>query len=444
MMDMPPAWPPKLFIDKEDFLRGSPMGEVTRYYIKSRVDLYTDYTQIDGQVKRLTLYEDYKRIIVREIRYLYNHRRDNLRLRRRFPFEFKTIDHYIKNNKPTNPNMNWPHWKEIQEIDRRSRLIKFYPLRHQDGLIEREEIIGKKTIERYINRDDFMTYRSVRFEQNKGSTNAFDQYEFRDSHVGEQKVAITKMSLKFECNRHKPANEQIARMIIDLKKNRISMVYHMAEGEIAPFYDMQYREHITGQATISDNAEKKVENPEEQIRHQKIYTMEKDCFSGIKTSEQMNFNEIENHKVYYEGVIANCRVNNNIEEAQEKILEETLHDKARKKYNEDLKKRDDEGVQESHENDILYPFLQKDKHIGKVLTMRDAMDIKKQVLEKFRERIIARADIIHRRIEQEKQEVEAKTKAWGKRSTENIDEKDEKNFEDEINRMHFRIKILNQ
>jgi len=48
MLDMPPAWPLKLYIDKLDFLRGSPMGEVTRFYRKARYDGYTDYKQIDG------------------------------------------------------------------------------------------------------------------------------------------------------------------------------------------------------------------------------------------------------------------------------------------------------------------------------------------------------------------------------------------------------------
>ncbi len=40
------------------------------------------------------------------------------------------------------------------EIDRRLRIIHFYPNRNKDGLIKREERIGEKTIEYYENRDD--------------------------------------------------------------------------------------------------------------------------------------------------------------------------------------------------------------------------------------------------------------------------------------------------
>jgi hypothetical protein len=42
----------------------------------------------------------------------------------------------------------------VIEVDRRLRIIHFYPNRNQDGLIKREERIGEKTIEYYENRDD--------------------------------------------------------------------------------------------------------------------------------------------------------------------------------------------------------------------------------------------------------------------------------------------------
>ena len=105
----------------------------------------------------------------------------------------------------------------------------------------------------------------------------------------------------------------------------------MNEGDISPIHAVYSREMITGLATISDNAEKKIDNPEEQIKHQKIYSMEKDCFSGIKASETLNDNEIKTYKVDTEKAIENCKLTNNIGEALDKVLERTLHDKARLK-----------------------------------------------------------------------------------------------------------------
>lgn len=41
---MPPPWPPRLYIDKEQFLKGTPLGENTAFYVKSRVDTYSPYS----------------------------------------------------------------------------------------------------------------------------------------------------------------------------------------------------------------------------------------------------------------------------------------------------------------------------------------------------------------------------------------------------------------
>ncbi len=47
---MPPPWPPKIYIDKEAFLKGTPLGESTVFYRKSKVDSYAPYGQPDGLV----------------------------------------------------------------------------------------------------------------------------------------------------------------------------------------------------------------------------------------------------------------------------------------------------------------------------------------------------------------------------------------------------------
>lgn len=94
------------------------MGEISKFYEKSRVDIYTRYSQIDGLVMRLILYDDFNRTIIREERTIYSNRRNNLIMRRRFPYEFRSIEYYQPNNKPLEPHSNWPHWRSIEEVDR--------------------------------------------------------------------------------------------------------------------------------------------------------------------------------------------------------------------------------------------------------------------------------------------------------------------------------------
>jgi len=54
-------------------------------------------------------------------------------------------------------------WRQVMEIDRHLRVIKYYPNRNHDGLIKRLEQIGEKTTEYYQNRDDRVVYRSIRY-----------------------------------------------------------------------------------------------------------------------------------------------------------------------------------------------------------------------------------------------------------------------------------------
>ena len=132
VLDMPPPWSPKLFVDKEKFIELCPKGEKTVYYKKCKVEFFAECKQVDGLVRRLSIYEDYKRLIVKEIRSFYSNRRDKLILRRRFPYEFKTIEHY-ESSKMTN------HWKKSIQIDDRLRKMYYYHHRNKDGLIYREE-----------------------------------------------------------------------------------------------------------------------------------------------------------------------------------------------------------------------------------------------------------------------------------------------------------------
>jgi len=108
-------------------------------------------------VKRVTIYEDFKKVITKEVRSYYKFRRDKLILRRRLPYQFKTIEHY-------EPSEKQNYWKKLIQVDDRYRKIYFYHHRNKDGLIYREELIGHKTFERFKGREDKLIYRSVTYD----------------------------------------------------------------------------------------------------------------------------------------------------------------------------------------------------------------------------------------------------------------------------------------
>ena len=86
ILDMPPSWSPKLYINKDQFNMCSILGEQTAFYLKSKVDSYAKYNQKDGLIMRITLYDDYKRLKILESREFFEARSDKLVLRRKFPF----------------------------------------------------------------------------------------------------------------------------------------------------------------------------------------------------------------------------------------------------------------------------------------------------------------------------------------------------------------------
>ena len=108
ILDMPPPWPEKLWISREDFNNKTPMGTQTNYFKKTRVDRFAPYSQVDGLVMRIYRYKDYGRILLEEIEYRYRNRSDKLYRRIKNPYEHKTRESYLPGQKYG--------WKEIEEV----------------------------------------------------------------------------------------------------------------------------------------------------------------------------------------------------------------------------------------------------------------------------------------------------------------------------------------
>ncbi|CAD8043995.1 unnamed protein product [Paramecium primaurelia] len=409
ILDMPPSWPPKIFIDKDAFLKGTPLGESTVFYKKCKIDSFAPYSQEkDGLVQRFTIYQDYKRLKVQEIRYFYKHRSDKLVLKRRFPYEFKTIEEYEPGNKPQR--------KTITTIDRQLRIIVYYPTRNHDGLIKRIEKIGEKTIEEYENRDDRVIYRSVRFDP---KDKKFEQRDLthNDRYMGQ--VKITKMTQKYELSELYPASEQPQKVVIDLQKNIIKVYYHMNKGEINPQFKELKRENMHSLGKLTEpGIEKKNEDALVSQENQRIANLEKECLTHIKNQEDEVKKDEEQLR------------------SQDLKLEKTLHDKARERYKETLKKSEEEKQREQADKDYLYPYLEKRKLQGKeVLSYNEALEIQKDVMTKLKERLLSRAAIIQKKLEEERAKLD---------QAEQMQQKKSDPDDNEYINIQFRIDILEQ
>ena len=196
VLDMPPPWSPKLMVSKEKFGEVCPKGAKCLFYSKCKVEFFSDCKEVDGLVRRTTLYEDYKKLIIKEIRSEFRNRRDKLVMRRRFPYKFKTIEHY--------DSIKDTYWRKLIQVDDRLRKTYYYHHR-RDNLIYRCEVVGKKIFERFKNHPEKLTYRSVSFtsESNDQQLNTIEDKNY----LQPIQYKITKMTQHFELDSNRPAEE---------------------------------------------------------------------------------------------------------------------------------------------------------------------------------------------------------------------------------------------
>jgi hydroxylamine reductase (hybrid-cluster protein) len=87
------------------------------------------------------------------------------------------------------------------------------------------------------------------------------------------------------------------------------------------------------------------------------------------------------------------------------VLEKTIYDKARDKMKQG-KKHDEEETQNEKEKDYLAPILKKLGFSGKDLNEEAAIMVKNEALRNLKERLLTRAEIIQRRLEEEQKNLE--------------------------------------
>lgn len=190
-------------------------------------------------------------------------------------------------------------------------------------------------------------------------------YEYHDHHVG--KVLILKITQKFEKDEKKPPHEQIAKFSVDFVKDKVTVFYHMEDGEIEPIKREHSRDEIQGFGKL-DNKEHNPKDPLIEQENQKLLAMEKDFYQFIKAEEIIASDEYKN-----------------IRNEPPKV-EKTLYDKARDKFKENKNKVEDE-INEEDANDFLKPFLEKmgeNTSKDNVLDPEKAAKVKAEVMNKMK------------------------------------------------------------
>lgn len=390
VLDLPPSWCPKLKIDREVYAKKCPMGEKTLFFEKCKVEYYAEYSQYDGLVMCLTYYHDYKRQVVKEIRWIYSRRIDKLTIRRRFPLEYKTVEDYA-------PGCMY-HWKQIVEIDGKSKIINYYPTRNTDGLIRREEIYEQKTREFFQDRDDYMIYRSWKIEKRESST--------RDLTLGD--VVIIHMTQKYDRNPNMPVGAKIEKIIYDILKKKHIVYYHYEPGSIKRNVIEYPRDVLNTLGKVGDGQETEKIDEVRQQKLQQFNEMEKACYAGIKQQESSLKQELEKFKEQEEEW-AKLKKKNDVNGALMRgLVIKTIYDKAQENSKEAEKEKEEDKVTEVFTIDYLAPILKQLGLENKQLSSAEAKDAENRVMENLKERLLNRANIIKSSLDAAKAELHKK------------------------------------
>ena len=131
------------------------------------------------------------------------------------------------------------------------------------------------------------------------------------------------------------------------------------------------------------------------------------CHDQIKEQERNMNQEIANRKES-ETAINQQRQQNNQEDIFMRILEKSIFMKARDKMKQGKKKNEDD-MGATKERDYLAPTLKKlgiqEQH--EALDDDIAMQVKNEALRSLKERLLTRADIIQRRLDEEQKKLES-------------------------------------
>jgi hypothetical protein len=164
-----------------------------------------------------------------------------------------------------------------------------------------------------------------------------------------------------------------------------------------------------------------VEENKEQQELQMIKDMDQHCQNEIRKTEKKAGAEREERKEK-EKLIHQLRSQGDPKEIFEKLLEKSIYFSAREKGKQDKLKKEDE-TQDAGEKDYLGPILQKLNLQDKELDEESAIHVKNEALKNLKDRLLTRAEIIQRRLQDEQKALETAFASL-KRKGESVEDKD--------------------
>ncbi|XP_071973018.1 dynein regulatory complex subunit 7 isoform X2 [Engystomops pustulosus] len=430
-MQVPVTWVLPIVVTPKEFETRCPQGKKLLQYRKAKLEKWAPYLQDNGQVSRLTIYQDIGCSIVLEVQDCFQNRKDKLDMRQQKKQSGVTTEYFS----PGRVDALKVHTFRSQ-VPETERTMLFYSGARLDGLQRREEQ-PKEMVEIFQGREDFLCYKHTQYGKRP------KKVSIAGGPTEANPRPILKITERFHRNTDKSANEDVAERIFLITEDRIHVRCH------------QQDDHITTStwefmkpANLGEKGAQVVLNPETCISYQveplekfntKLYVYEtllqlqqaEQCAQEVVRKSEAEVLEILSRRAQEEAnpqltiSIYNTERNNKSKEqraSQERALQEE-------------RKR-----QAVLELDYLAPYLAL---IGdpEKLTRLQAQQVKEDCLRDLKDRLIQQANLIQARFEKETQELQKKQQ-WYHQNQPSMNKEDEEAYLEYCSEAMFRIQIL--
>ena len=401
-LDLPPSWVELIEIPQSVFNQqfGEKRQEKVVLYSKAKHEMFPQHLHKEGLTSRVTVYEDEDYTIPIEVREELYARDDKLVRRLRYPLEGRCVEDFD----PGRPRK----LIKLEQIMGKSHKMVFNSFARLDGLVERSEQFGKEMVEKFEGRDDRLIYRQVTVMSEESSESS-QTFTLPGGTVGE--FLVDKMVQKFSKDPAVQAEKQVQKRVFHMfpKENqRIIEYMHYGENRILQQSNVYNKSQLSAAAVGMGSAQPATDSlfgksgedafaangPSKDFT--KVLKIERECYNAVRDAKK----ETER--------ILKARQEEESNILLVKNVFETIRDKDHESDKQTIKD-DDEEV--SEKSDYLTPFMRPGRGSGP-LDKDEAKKVNDACLNALKMRLVERANIIQRRIDQKYEDLTKRQAAF--------------------------------
>ena len=436
--DCPVSWVAPLHLDRSRYLlKYPPSGKRTVNYFCAKADLFARGTHPQSMVMRISLYLDKDCLRISEIHEWYEARKDKLYKRTR---SYLGVRKHVEYYQPGSIG----EVKQWTEYPGKSTEIDFYVDGRLDRLERREEVLGKKIVERFRGRTDLLVFRATQLAVDKAV--AGGRHFVIPGGTLAPELFVLKMTQRFARDPSVEPGTDIARRDFFVREGKYIEQYHFGQGQITGRVRTYLHTRAPSiQGASNQTLSQEIGLVEDNDALQEAATLERDCYTNVKAALGA-FEQVQEQRERFE-LVGLGTERNVFEVALNKAHGITPLESAQSKvgvvYASSPAKAATKDAAEDRGRaaDYLFRFLRNAADPSNV-TKEEALEARQACLDALKSRLVERANIIQARLSDENSKLGRKQEQF-QRSQRDGDLSTEE-YEKYCTEAMFRIQILEQ